>query len=473
MALLSLPGAELTLDTRPGPIGPIDPAPAIPTAVRELLQILWSAGHAAYVVGGSLRDVLLGHPPADWDLATAALPEGTVELIPDAVYENAFGTVAVRTDDPIVGEVEITTMRSDHDYADHRRPHRVEFSDSIVLDLARRDFTVNAIAWGAEPGGTPRLVDPHDGQADLARKTLRAVGDPPARFAEDALRMVRAVRLAATLGFTIEPATLSAIATHAELVRHLSGERIAAEMGRLLDAPSPSLGLRLMADTGLLAQLSEELAAQRGVAQNKVPGEDLWDHTLHAVDGAVPEPSRIRLAALLHDLGKPATMADGRFVGHEIVGADLAGALLETWRWPTAERDRVVHLIRQHMFGYEPSWSDAAIRRFIVKVGKDALDDLFLLRQADNIGSGREPDAGLLAEFRARVAAQLASGTALELKDLAVDGADLMAEFGWEPGPVIGRTLRWLLDRVITDPTLNTKDRLLAAARSVARAERP
>ncbi len=227
-----------------------------------------------------------------------------------------------------------------------------------------------------------------------------------------------------------------------------------------------------MADTGLLGHLSEDLAAQRGVVQNKVPGEDLWDHTLRAVDGAVVEPARIRLTALLHDIGKPRTMADGRFVGHESVGAELAGQLLETWRWPTAERDRVVHLIRHHMFGYVPTWSDAAIRRFIVKVGKDSLDDLFLLREADNVGSGRQPEAGRLAEFRARVAAQLASGTALDLRELAVDGSDLMAEFGWEPGPVVGRTLRWLLDRVIADPDLNTRERLLGAARSLRTDER-
>jgi putative nucleotidyltransferase with HDIG domain len=207
------------------------------------------------------------------------------------------------------------------------------------------------------------------------------------------------------------------------------------------------------------------------VPQNKVPGEDLWDHTLRAVDGAVVEPTRIRLAALLHDIGKPSTMADGRFVGHETVGADQARDLLDRWHWPAAERDRVVHLIRHHMFGYSPIWSDAAVRRFIVKVGKDALDDLFLLREADNLGSGHGPDAGRLSEFRARVTAQLESGAALDLQGMAVDGSDLMAEFGWEPGPLVGTMLRRLLDHVIGDPTLNTRDRLLAVARSMVAAD--
>ena len=468
MAVVPVPGAELTLDAGRAPV---DPSSAIPAAVHELLGTLWSAGQAAYVVGGSLRDLLLERPATDWDLATSALPEKTVSLFPGAVYENQFGTVVVRTRDKSVGEVEITTFRSDHDYADYRRPHRVEFGASIDEDLARRDFTVNAIAWGAEPGSDPRSVDPFGGRDDLAARMLRAVGDPATRFGEDALRMVRAVRLAATLDFTIDPATFAAIGTRAELVRHLSGERVGGEVRKLLDAPRPSAGFRPLLDTGLLAHLAPELAAQRGVPQNKVPGEDLWDHTLRAVDGAVPTPPRIRLAALLHDLGKPSTMADGRFVGHEIVGAEQARAVLDRWRWRTTERERVVHLIRHHMFGYVPTWSDAAIRRFIVKVGKGALDDLFLLREADNVGSGRAPDAGRLTEFKSRVAAQLASGAALDLKGLAIDGSDLMTEFGWKPGPIVGRTLQRLLDRVIGDPSLNTRERLLAVARSMASAE--
>ena len=441
------------------------PEGSIPDVVHGLLRTLWDGGHAAYVVGGSLRDTLLGRTAKDWDLATAALPERTLELFPGAVYENKFGTVAVRTGDPAVAEVEITTFRTDHDYADYRRPHRVEFGESIDLDLARRDFTVNAMAWGAEPGDAPRLVDPHSGQADLAARTLRTVGDPAKRFDEDALRMVRAVRLAATLDFTVEPATLEAIRAKSQLVRHLSGERIAMEMAGLLAADRPSVGLRLMADTGLLAAISPDLAAQQGVPQNKMPGEDLWDHTLRAVDGAARDHPRIRMAALLHDLGKPLTMADGRFLGHESVGAELADRLLEAWRWPLVERARIVRLVRQHMFGYQTSWSDAAIRRFIAKVGPDHLEDLFLLREADHIGSGREPGAGGLDELRERVAAQLDAGVALDLRGLAVDGSDLMTELGLAPGPRLGKLLDWLLERVIADPAVNTRDRLVDLAR--------
>ena len=182
MADVPVPGEELTPDAGL----PVDPKPALPAAVQDLIDRLWSAGHAAYVVGGSLRDTMIGREPDDWDLTTSARPEETAALFPQAVYENAFGSVVVPSGDDAIGDIDIMTMRADHDYADFRRPHRVDFTDSIELDLARRDFTVNAIAWGAEPGGQPRLVDPHGGREDLARRTLRAVGDPETRFGEDA-----------------------------------------------------------------------------------------------------------------------------------------------------------------------------------------------------------------------------------------------------------------------------------------------
>jgi tRNA nucleotidyltransferase (CCA-adding enzyme) len=292
-----------------------------PATVRAAIDHLHQHGHAGYVVGGSVRDAILGRVPKDWDLATDARPDRLLHLFQGAVYENAFGTVAMRRD----GEVlEITTFRHEHEYADFRRPHRLEFGDDIRDDLARRDFTVNAIAWGldapteapADPQVEPSIVDPFDGISDLGRGLLRAVGDPGTRFREDALRMIRAVRLAATLELEVEAATLTAIGANAALVAHLSGERIGAEVTRLLAAPRPSVGLRLAEETGVLAVISPELAAQRGVPQNKVDGEDLWDHTLRSVDAAPAERPIVRLAALLHDIGKPATLADGHFHHH-------------------------------------------------------------------------------------------------------------------------------------------------------------
>ena len=449
------------MDRAPGVDGS---GPAIPEEVEQLLNVLWRAGHAAYVVGGSLRDSLLGRQAADWDLATDARPPQLQALFPGAVYENQFGTVAVRRGQ---ATYEITTFRTDHDYADFRRPHHVEFGDSIELDLARRDFTVNAMAWGAPAASRPALFDPFDGRADIDSRLLRAVGNPDERFQEDALRMIRAVRLAATLEFEIEPATLTAIERHARLVQHLSGERVAAELDKLLAAPLPSVGLRLMADTGILGQVSRDLASQHGVAQNKIEGEDLWQHTLRAVDAAPVDRPIVRLAALLHDIGKPQTAADGHFYGHERVGAELADAFLTRLHYPRAVVERVVELVRQHMFLYESEWTDTAIRRFIAKVGVPVLDDLFELRRADNVGSGRPPDAAGLDELRGRVESQLAARVALDRSGLAIDGEDLIRELGLQEGPRIGVLLDALLERVMTDPALNDRPTLLLIARSL------
>jgi poly(A) polymerase/tRNA nucleotidyltransferase (CCA-adding enzyme) len=397
------------------------------------------------------------------------------------VYENRFGTVAIR-DGAITHQV--TTFRSDHEYADFRRPHHVEFGDSIEVDLARRDFTVNAMAWGADapPVGSagpaavampaPRIVDPHGGAADVAARILRAVGDPATRFREDALRIVRAIRLATTLDFAIEPATRRALETEAGLVAHLSGDRIAAELEKLLAAPTPSIGLRLLADTGVLAVISPELAAQRGIAQNKIEGEDLLDHTLRTVDAAPAARPVVRLAALVHDIGKPATIDDGPFRGHEAVGADLAAAFLERLHLPRAASDRVVELVRQHMFTYDPSWGDAGVRRFIQRVGAENLEDLFALREADNVGSGVPAGAHGLGELRARVHDQLAAEAVLDLRHLAVDGDALMTELGIPPGPTLGRILDALLERVVGDPALNDRATLLLIAESMLTEDR-
>lgn len=467
MALVPVPGAQLT-----DPAVPAAFRDQIPAPVLDLLGVLWAGGHAAYVVGGSLRDVILGREPADWDLASDARPERLLELFPGALYENRFGTVTVRRD----GETfEITTFRTDREYVDFRRPEGVDFGDTIEVDLARRDFTVNAMAWGARPGELPTLIDPYHGRSDIAAKLLRAVGEPRARFEEDALRMIRAVRLAATLGFGVDPGTLAGIQARAELAGHLSGERIAAELDKLLEAPRPSVGLRLLSDTGLLGSISPELAAQRGIPQNKEPGEDLWDHTLRAVDAAPAARPIVRMAALLHDIGKPATFADGHFLGHDAAGAELAGAFLDRLRAPRAVRTRVVDLVGHHMFSYEPNWSDAAVRRFIGKIaalGKGTLEDLLLLREADNIGSGLPPMAGRLDELRTRIAAELAADSVLDRAGLAIDGSDLMTELGLEQGPRLGRILDELLELVIADPGLNNRPALLLLAQAMQTEDR-
>ena len=433
----------------------------IPAPVRDLLATLWQGGQAAYVVGGSLRDVLLGRDPADWDLTTDARPERLQALFPHSLYENRFGTVVVWNAGK---QYEITAFRRDVSYSDFRHPDAVEFGESIEEDLARRDFTVNAMAWGAGPGDEPTFVDPYGGRGDLALRLLRAVGDPDRRFGEDALRMARAVRLAATLEFHVEAGTFAAIGRNADLVRHVSGERICAELLKLLAAGRPSTGLRLMADSGLLAIIAPDLDRQRGLAQNKIAGEDLWDHTLRTVDAAPPRQV-VRLAALLHDVGKPDTIDDGPFHNHETVGATMARHYLSGLHAPRTLQERVAHLIRHHMFSYGHTWSDAAVRRFIKKVGPGCIQDLLALRAADNEGSGLPADAGHIHELAARIEAELAANVVLGRDQLAIDGNDLIVEFGMPQGRLLGRLLDDLTERVVAEPALNDRAILLEMAR--------
>jgi tRNA nucleotidyltransferase (CCA-adding enzyme) len=441
-----------------------EPYPAVPAPVAELLASLRAGGHAAYVVGGCLRDALLGREPSDWDLTTDATPERIQALFPRSLYENRFGTVVVRH---AHAQYEITAFRRDVSYSDHRHPDRVEFGTSIEEDLARRDFTVNAMAWGAKPGEADAFVDPHGGREDLARHLLRAVGDPDRRFHEDALRMVRAVRLAATLEFEVDPRTLAAIERNAGLAAQLSGERVAAELTKLLAAPRPSVGLRLMERTGLLAVIAPDLARQVGVPQNKITGDDLWAHTLRTVDAA-PNRRLVRLAALLHDVGKPDTLADGHFHNHEKVGATLAREFLARLHAPRLTQERVAHLIRLHMFSYEPDWTDAAVRRFIRRAGTGAVDDLLALRAADNEGSGLAPQSGSLTALAARVKSQLEACVPLGRNQLLIDGDDLRTELGLTPGKALGRILDELTERVIAEPALNDRAILLELARTMA-----
>ncbi len=442
------------------------PAPELPGHVRRILEGLWTAGHAAYAVGGGLRDGLLDRDPVDWDVATSARDEETLALFPGARKVGSFGTVRVPGD---VGHVDVTTFRRDHRYADHRRPDAVDFTDDVMLDLARRDFTVNALAWGSEPAGEPGWLDPHGGLRDVELRLVRAVGNPTARFDEDALRLLRAVRFAAELGFDIEPTTRAALDRAVDDMRYVSTERVRDELRRTVEATNPSAGLRLLQDSGLLARIVPELREQVGLPQGKPIGGDLWDHTVATVAAAAaldPADTVLRWAALLHDVGKPATAADGHFHGHHAVGARMAAESLDRLRFPRAEAALVVRLVRWHMTVYEPRWTDAAVRRFIRKVGPDLLPRLWRLREADNLGSGVDRGAGYLDELRVRVEDQLGQSVPLELGDLAIDGQDLLDELRLPPGPTVGRLLGRLLDSVVSDPARNRRDVLLADARA-------
>ncbi|HEY7526461.1 MAG TPA: CCA tRNA nucleotidyltransferase [Candidatus Limnocylindria bacterium] len=445
---------------------------ALPESVRATLARLDDAGHDAALVGGSVRDLVSGAPPQDWDVATAAPPERVAELFPGSGWTNRFGTVTVRVGDG--PEVQVTTFRFEGPYLDHRRPVSVAWGRSLEEDLSRRDFTVNAIAWCPTDlsRGAGLLVDPHGGIDDLRHGVLRAVGDPEARFAEDALRMVRAARFAARLGLEIDPATADAIRRNAGAAAKLSGERVRDELLRMLDAADParppSVALELLEQLGLLPVLLPELAALRGVPQAKALAGDALDHSLRTADALPAGRPLLRLAGLLHDLGKATTLADGHFFGHEVEGAQLAQAVAERLRLSRAESNWIVRLVRQHMFAYTPDWTDAAVRRFIRRVGVDLLDDLFALRLADNAASGvADPRAAGLEALRDRIDAVIA-GSPLSQGQLAVDGRDLTAVLGIAPGPLVGELLRRLLEAVLDDPALNRRELLLDLARQWA-----
>lgn len=440
----------------------------LPPAVAVVLDTLRQGGDEAVLVGGCVRDLVHGEQPADWDVATSAPPEQVVDRFPGATWENAFGTVTVR--DPAGGRgIEVTTYRLEAGYRDQRRPDEVRWGTSLADDLARRDFTINAMAWQPDEGGDGggRLVDPYGGAADLESRVLRAVGDPDARFSEDALRLLRGIRLATRFDLRFDPATEAALRAHAPDAAGLSGERVHDETLRILagEAP-PSRAFELLERMDLLGVLFPELAALRGVPQAKPLAGDALDHSLRTADALPASDPVLRLAGLLHDVGKATTLADGHFLHHDRDGALVAERILVRLHAPRVEVARVADLVRHHMFHYTPDWTDAAVRRFVRRVGIDLLDDLFTLRAADDVASGVVDPPGGWRELRRRVAS--VRGDPLEPRQLAIDGDDLVAELGIEPGPLVGRLLSGLLEAVLEDPTVNSRERLLELARAMA-----
>jgi putative nucleotidyltransferase with HDIG domain len=445
-----------------------------PAPVLEALVRLRSGGHSAYLVGGTVRDALLGRAPGSpADVATDLPP---AEVI--ARFERVeplgirHGTVLVVLDD---GLLECTTFRREGAYADARHPDSVTFTDDVREDLARRDFTVNALAF--DPAGG-ELLDLHGGLADLDARVLRAVGDPVERFREDALRPVRAARLAATLEMTLEDRTRAALGSVADRARLLAVERVRDELERLMTAPRPSVGLELLRAAGLLELWMPELTRGYGVTQNRWHAWDVWDHGLETCDAAPAAKPDVRWAALLHDVGKPDTRVErrgeGTFYNHQFVGAELADRLLERLRFPLDRRQHVVHLVREHMFDYRPEWSDGAVRRWLRRVGTDAVADLFDLRIADNLGNGtRQGFPGVLEEMRARIDRLLEQSQALTVGDLAVDGRDVMRVMRIGPGPRVREALEALLEEVLDRPAANTREQLITRLEARRAAEAP
>jgi putative nucleotidyltransferase with HDIG domain len=428
--------------------------------VLGIAQRLLGAGHTAYLVGGAVRDALLGRPPHDYDLATDALPEQVLALFPRGVADDAaFGRV-------LVDGVDVLTLRREGEYKDRRRPSRVVFSRSIRADLARRDFTVNAMAVDLSSGV---LVDPFGGRRDLALGILRTVGRPEQRFAEDALRVLRAVRLRAQLGFSYHPRLAEAlrVAADTEVLEALSAERVRDELTAALLAPDCGLALRDLRRYGLLGHVLPECLPMVGCEQrNPMHLYDVWEHSVRAAEAVAAKP-HLRWAALLHDVGKPACRtvdAEGmtHFYGHELVGADVAARVLRRLRFPERFVARVAALVRHHMFSYAPETKIGAARRLVLALGRDGARDLVELRRADRQasrwGQGYGPEGErLLSHLRALEEA----GERFTLRDLAVDGRDVMQALGVGPGPLVGAALRRLHQLVLDDALPNRREELL------------
>jgi tRNA nucleotidyltransferase (CCA-adding enzyme) len=457
---------------------------AIPSHIVGVCQKLRGAGFEAWLVGGAVRDLLLGREAHDFDVATSAHPPevtqvfGRRHVIPTGEKHGTV-TVLVSRDKGDREHVEVTTFRGEGAYSDGRRPDSVSFVSSLVEDLRRRDFTMNAVAYDPI---SDRVEDPFGGRTDLDARLIRAVGDPLERFREDGLRTMRAVRFAAQLGFALDAATEAAIAPALDVFRKVSAERIRDELVKILSSKKPSVGLELMRTTGLLAASIPELMESVGFHQNRFHSYDVWGHTLAAVDAtslgsAIGPPWIVRLAALLHDVAKPRTAApkpdapgDNTFFRHEHVGAKMSDEIARRLKLSTQEREHLVNLVGNHMFWYSAEWSDGTVRRFISRVGAVAVEDLFSLREGDVVARGRGENPGTeISELKRRVGEQLRAEAALKITDLAVGGADVMRILQCKPGPVVGEILRRLLERVLDDAELNSYDKLEKLVPEVAR----
>lgn len=490
--------------------------PRIPAEVRAVIEKLSRAGFATFAVGGCVRDVLLGRTPKDWDVATKAGPEEITALFPESFYENKFFTVTVKTGaaEPTLREIEITTFRAEGRYEDRRHPAEIRAAKTIEEDLARRDFTVNAMALGLAEGQVTKdegiaVIDPYGGQADLAAKIIRAVGNPQRRFEEDALRILRAVRLSAELGFDIEEKTADAIRAHAHSLRAIAKERIRDELSRLLmageerggaasgldtppnfgkltDIPSIApesrrlaveavggtrawVGIERLSELGLLAETVPELAEGIACTQNKHHIFTVWEHNCRALDYAARQSwgLAVRWGALLHDVAKPQAKRgegpDSTFYGHDVLGAKMAHQILSRLRYPEVFVERVAKLVRWHLFRYdyegdEVETTDSSIRRLIRNVGEENIADLVRVRMCDRIGSGVPKAVPYrLRHFQFRVEKVLREHEAVKVTMLQVRGDDVMKALGIGPGPKVGHVLNALLEEVLDDPKKNER----------------
>lgn len=432
----------------------------LPKGVRYILKELSMNGHEAYVVGGCIRDVLIGLTPKDYDVTTSATPEEVMSIFHKTVPTGIkHGTVEVHTHD---GAFDVTTYRMDGEYEAHRYPKNVIFVDDLVEDLRRRDITINAIAFNPEKG----IIDPFDGTEDISRRIVRAVGNPILRFKEDALRILRAVRLSTTLNFNIEENTLKAMVETMEGLRYISEERIREELNNILLSKNPARGIRMLFDLGIMKYVLPEIMTMSGFLQhNPHHDKDVLGHTLEVLSH-VPAKLPIRLAALFHDSGKPGTFTMdekgiGHFYGHERVSQNIAHHVLMRLKYDHKTIKKVETLVYYHMTSTDMK-NEVKLKKFINKLGQENLNDLIDLKIADFIGKpeGNNNKLFEINGFRNRIELIISRGDPLSIKDLAVSGKDLL-DLGVKEGQEIGRILESLLDKVLKNPEDNTKETLL------------
>ncbi len=466
--------------------------------LKEFYSVFEKNGFEAYLVGGAVRDLMLKKTASDHDVATNATPEQVMDMfrfvIPTGI---AHGTVTVHFKyKGHTEEIEVTTFRTESEYSDGRHPDKISYAATIEEDLSRRDFTMNAIAVNLKDG---KIVDPFHGRRDIRKKIIRTVGNPNERFMEDGLRPIRALRFASQLKFCIEKDTFSEIRKPEiqKKITSISIERFRDEFLKMLKSEKPSVGLKLMEETGIMKLFIPEFEICRGCVQGDERGFhdfDVMDHLIYACDGAPKDDYKVRLAALFHDIAKPyckriidseknivskdpkAVAEENQlytFYNHDLEGAKITEKILRRLKFSNEEIADVSHLVKNHMFHYESSWSDAAVRRFIVRVGLEYIDELFDLRVADVYGM-HNAEVNLrnstttenLLELTDRINAITAKQNALSLKDLAVNGKDLI-ENGIPAGKKLGLILNELFETVLEDPVMNEKEKLLSLAKKI------
>lgn len=443
----------------------------IPAEITSVIETLEKGGYEAYLVGGCVRDLLLGRTPRDWDVTTNATPEKIVPLFPKTFYENSFGTVGVvneQTEDERLKIVEVTPYRLETGYSDFRHPDEVKFSTKLEDDLRRRDFTINAIAVNLSKGAIKDMVDLFGGFKDIKDKIIRTVGNPNDRFTEDALRLIRAVRLATELGFTINKETETAMQSHIELLKKVSNERIRDEFIKIMLSKEPKRGIELLDTAGILGIIIPELVKAKGVEQNQAHAYDVWEHLLRTLQHSADKewPLDIRLSALFHDISKPETRRFSHetkqytFYGHEVVGSRVTKKILERLKFPAKTVEKVTKLIRWHMFFSDTETiSLSAVRRMIGNVGVENIWDLMNVRICDRIGTGRPKENPYrLRKYKAMIEEALRDP--ISVKMLKIDGKRIMDVTHVTPGPKIGHVLNALLEEVLEDPKLNTSEYL-------------